>query len=72
MLSEFRQRSRATQRSILAEVGQLELAIERDNPRKPPEIVRESPNKLAKILILCAAIIIIILIGVNWFLLHSP
>ena len=70
MLTEFWQRSRARQRRILSEVGQIELSVERENPRKSPEIIRESPNKLAKILILFAAIIF--LIGVNWFLLHTP
>jgi hypothetical protein len=69
MLTEFWQRSRAGQRRILSEVGQFELAMEREKPRKLPKIVRDAPNKLAKILILCAAIII--LIGVGWFRLHT-
>jgi hypothetical protein len=71
MLTEFWQRSRASQRRILSEVGQIELAIERENPRRElPRFLRDSPNKLAKILILGAAIII--LIGVDWFRLRTP
>jgi hypothetical protein len=71
MLTEFWQRSRARQRRILSEVGQIELAVERENPRKSPEIIRDSPNKLARVLIVCVAAIII-LIGINWFLLRTP
>jgi hypothetical protein len=47
MLTEFWHRSRARQRRILSEVGQIELAVERENPRKSPEIIRDSQNKLA-------------------------
>jgi hypothetical protein len=70
MLTEFWHRSRARQRRILSEVGQIELAVERENSRKSPEIIRDSQNKLARVLIVCAAIII--LIGINWFLLRTP
>ena len=55
MLTEFWHRSRARQRRILSEVGQIELAVERENPRKSPEIIRDSQNKLARVLIVCAA-----------------
>ena len=42
MLTEFWQRSRAGQRRILSEVGQIELAMERENPQNSPKIVRDS------------------------------
>jgi hypothetical protein len=36
MLTEFWHRFRARQRRILSEAGQIELAVERENPRKSP------------------------------------
>jgi hypothetical protein len=70
MLTEFWQRSRARQRGILSEAGQIELAMERANPRQLSTIVRDEPHKLTAVLIFCA--LVIFLIGMDWILLHTP
>ena len=46
MLSGFWQRSRARQRRILSEVGQIELAVERENPQFSPVVMALEPQRV--------------------------